>query len=151
MTSYGDCQNNMQLQSCKDICNSSSRPAWCDGVMTQWCAQPQNQSTAQCACFDPGYEKIFPGLGITACFKPGCINSGEAYKTTSMLEISKNCPSVCGNFVQVGDQTKNLDVSGEMTAICTKNAPCNWTSQVQQQILYANVALIAILILFIVL
>lgn len=146
MTTYDVCQNNMQLQSCKDICNSSARPSWCDGVMTQWCAQPSNQETTQCACFDPAYQKIFPGLGITACFKPSCVNS-DAYKTTAMLELSKNCPNICGNFIEVGDQTRNLDVSGKMVAICTKNAPCNWTEQSEQRILLLNIVFVVLIIL----
>lgn len=141
MSDFNSCQFNPQTQSCRDVCNAPNRPPWCDGVVAQYC-NTCNQTNGQgcsknwqsfCACFDPEFNQGFPGLGITACFKPGCVSSScsgadpscvPAYHTNDMKLISQNCPSFCGNLINVSNQSEPIKIiAKQYIAGCAKSIP----------------------------
>ena len=170
MSDFNTCQFNPQTQSCRNICQGPNRPSWCDGVAAQYCNQcNQNNGSgcsnnwqSYCACFDPDFNKEFPGLGITACFKPSCVNSScsgadpscvPAYKTNDMLLLSQNCPSFCGNLITVTDHSKVIKlVANQYIQGCAKSIPVcpgNLTSTQNKVIFLACLLIIVVLLVII--
>lgn len=149
------CALNFNQSACLNKCaytTTSNRPLWCDGAAEQYCLN--NPTMSVCQCFDPKFNTIIPGVGITACFKAGCVNT-DAYKTNSMIELSKNCPSLCANIVQIEKTAGKTTIENFVQKLnCPQNGsgsscPSVLSSNTQKNlVILASVVLVIFIIAF---
>lgn len=159
MSDWDRCQSNMQSAYCQNVCLAKShdiadgpRPSWCDGAMTTFCANPANQDSPMCSCFDPTFSEAFPGLGIAACLKTTCEGRPDAYMTDQMRMMAQNCPSVCVNILQLKNGLNNFkDLNMSQVNKCLSGEKtCAPSAQFKQRLFFFNIiALIVLMLLFV--